>query len=318
MLDCLCVGIAVVDHICVPIPRLPAAGELVLTERLTLSLGGHAANISVDLARLQVKVGITARVGDDIFGEFLRQELTRAGVHTVNLVETPGTDTSGTLIVNVVGEDRRFIHTVGANGEFDGREVTPELLRGTRILYVGALFALPKLTASALKHLLQQARAVNVPTVLDLVIPGPGDYLTTLAEVLPFTDVFMPNTDEAAQITGERDPIVQAEIFRKLGARTVVITCAGDGAVVLSETDRFRTRAFPVDFVDGTGSGDAFGAGYIYGLLQGADIRRCVEIGSALGASAVRQSGATAGVFTRPELEAFLQTHQLEIRPLKS
>jgi sugar/nucleoside kinase (ribokinase family) len=312
MLDCLCVGIAVADHICVPIARLPKSGELLLTDRLTLSLGGHAANISVDLAKLAVKVGITARVGDDLFGEFLRRELTRAGVHTVNLVETPGQDTSGTLIVNVIGDDRRFIHTVGANGEFDGREVTPEMLRATRALYVGALFALPKLTAGALKDLLQQARAVGVPTVLDVVIPGPGDYLTTLTEVLPWTDVFMPNTDEAALITGESDPLLQAEVFRRLGARTVVITCGGDGAVVLSETDRFRTGSFRMEFVDGTGSGDAFGAGFIYGLLHGADTRRCVEIGSALGASAVRQSGATAGVFNRSELEAFLETNRLE------
>ena len=316
MLDCLCVGIAVADHICVPIARLPQSGELLLTERLELTLGGHACNVSVDLAKLGVKVGITARVGNDLFGEFLRQELTRAGVHSVNLVETPGKDTSGTLIINVKGEDRRFIHTIGANGEFDGREVSAEALRATRALYVGALFALPKLTASALQALLQQARAVGVPTVLDVVIPGPGDYLTTLKEVLPWTDVFMPNTDEAAQITGETDPLVQAEVFRRLGARTVIITCGGEGAVVVNETDRFRSGVFRMEYVDGTGSGDAFGAGFILGLLEGADPRRCVEIGSALGASAVRRSGATAGVFNRSELDAYLQANRLEFWPI--
>ena len=316
MLDCLCVGIAVADHSCVPIARLPESGELLLTKRLTLTLGGHAANVSVDLAKLGVKVGITARVGDDLFGQFLRQELTRAGVDFVNLVETPGQDTSGTLIINVNGDDRRFIHTIGANGEFDGREVSAAMLEATRALYVGALFALPKLTASALRALLQQARAVGVPTVLDVVIPGPGDYLTTLREVLPWTDVFMPNTDEAAQITGQTDPLVQAEVFRQLGARTVIITCGGVGAVVVSETDRFRSGVFRMEFVDGTGSGDAFGAGFIHGLLQGADTRRCVEIGSALGASAVRCSGATAGVFKRPELEAFLQHNRLEFQSI--
>ncbi len=316
MLDCLCVGIAVADHICVPIPRLPNSGELLLTERLTMALGGHAANVSVDLAKLGVKVGTTARIGDDLFGEFLRKELTAAGVHSVNLIETPGTDTSGTLIINVKGDDRRFIHTIGANGEFDGREVTPEMLRETRALYVGALFALPKLTASALQALFQKARAAGVPTILDVVIPGPGDYLTTLTEVLPWTDVFMPNTDEAAQITGQSDPLAQAEIFSRLGARTVIITCGGDGAIVLTENDRFRSSVFRMEFVDGTGSGDAFGAGFIYGMLQGADTRRCVEIGSALGASAVRRSGATAGVFTRSELDAFLKDNRLEFQPI--
>ncbi len=316
MLDCLCLGIAVADHLCAPISRLPASGELLLTERLTLAIGGHAANISVDLAKLGVKVGITARVGSDLLGRFLREELTRAGVHSVNLLETPGCDTSGTLIVNVQGDDRRFIHCIGANGELDGREVSPEMLQATTVLYVGALFALPKLTASTLKTLFQQAREAGVPTLLDVVIPGPGDYLTTLREVLPWTDVFVPNCDEAAIITGETDPLTQAELFHRMGARTVIITCGGEGVVALSETDRFRTPAFPVKYVDGTGSGDAFSAGFILGLLQGADTRRCVEIGSALGASAVRQSGATASVFTRPELEAYLRENRLEFQPI--
>lgn len=316
MLDCLCFGIAVADHLCVPIARLPASGELLLTQGLTLALGGHAANISVDLAKLGAKVGITARVGADLLGRFLREELTKAGVQSVNLVETPGCDTSGTLIVNVKGDDRRFIHCIGANGELDGSEVSLDMLRTTRVLYVGALFALPKLTANALKNLFRQAREVGVPTVLDVVIPGPGDYLTTLREVLPWTDVFLPNTDEAAIITGESDPLQQAEIFRQLGARTVIITCGGEGAVVLGESDRFRVRAFQVEYVDGTGSGDAFSAGYILGLLDGANTRRCVEIGSAMGASAVRQSGATASVFTRPELDAFLQGNRLEFQSI--
>lgn len=316
MLDCLCVGIAVADHLCVPISRLPKSGELVLTEGLTLAIGGHAANISVDLAKVGVNVGITARVGNDLMGRFLREELTRAGVSSVNLVETPGVDTSGTLIVNVQGDDRRFIHCIGANGELDGSEVSDEMLRSTKVLYVGALFALPKLTASAVRTLFQNAQRNGVRTVLGLVIPGPGDYLTTLREALPWTDVFTLNTDEAAIITGESDPLTQARMFRKLGAKTAIITLGGEGAVVAGESDQFRSPVFPVTFVDGTGSGDAFTAGYILGLLQNADTRRCVELGSAMGASAVRQSGATASVFTRTELDGFLARNRLEFQPI--
>lgn len=316
MLDCLCVGIAVADHLCVPIPRLPKSGELILTEGLTLAIGGHAANISVDLAKVGVNVGITARVGNDLMGRFLREELTRAGVSSVNLVETPGVDTSGTLIVNVQGDDRRFIHCIGANGELDGSEVSDEMLRSTKVLYVGALFALPKLTAAALKGLFQKAQWNGVRTVLGLVIPGPGEYLSTLREALPYTDLFTLNTDEATIITGESDPVAQAKIFRQLGARTAIITLGGEGAIVVGETGQFRSRVFPMTFVDGTGSGDAFTAGCILGLLQQSDLHRCVELGSALGASAVRQSGATASVFTRAELDEFLSLNHLNFEPI--
>ena len=137
--------------------------------------------------------------------------------------------------------------------------------------------------------LFRAARECGVRTVLDVVIPERKDYWSFLTPVLPWTDVFLPNNDEAEIITGERDPILQARRFRESGATTVVITCGGQGAVVAGELRTFRTGRFAIEFVDGTGSGDAFAAGYIHGLLQNADVPDCVRMGSALGASASGQ-----------------------------
>ena len=61
-------------------------------------------------------------------------------------------------------------------------------------------------------------------TLLDVATPGPGNYLEPLDIVLPHTDVFVPNTDEAELILGENDPVRQARIFHDMGARRVVIT----------------------------------------------------------------------------------------------
>jgi sugar/nucleoside kinase (ribokinase family) len=66
-------------------------------------------------------------------------------------------------------------------------------------------------------------------------------------------------------------------------------------------------------FVDGTGGGDAFAAGYIDGMLRGLDAEGCLRNGSAVGASCVRAIGTTTGVFTRLELEAFLRDNPLRI-----
>ena len=49
--DVLCAGIIVADHVCTPIAHLPAAGELVMAERILLTIGGCAANVAVDLGR---------------------------------------------------------------------------------------------------------------------------------------------------------------------------------------------------------------------------------------------------------------------------
>ena len=118
-----------------------------------------------------------------------------------------------------------------------------------------------------------------------MIPSGPGDYLGLLRPVLPETDVFLPNTDEAALILGERDPVRQAEAFRDLGARRVVITCGGRGSVAVSDTFRARLGTYPVAFLDGSGGGDAFDAGYIAGLLEGHDELGCLQLASAIGAS---------------------------------
>jgi len=315
--DCLCAGIIVADHVCAPIDHLPDAGELVTTERLELAIGGCAANVAVDLAKLNVQVAIAGIVGSDVFGRYVQEELEAAGVNCDFVVESTTHQTSGTLVINVRGEDRRFIHTVGANAQFSGSEVTPEMVQACRVLYLGGYCLAENPTAENVARLFEIAREKGVTTVLDVVIPGEADYWPKLRPVLPHTDVFLPNDDEARIITGETDPVRQAERFHELGAETVVITCGERGAILLSDTALLQADADRVEFVDGTGSGDAFDAGFIYGLLNGKTEVECLRLGSALGASCVRETGATAGVLTEPELRTFVDERPLKITSLR-
>ena len=93
----------------------------------------------------------------------------------------------------------------------------------------------------------------------------------------------------------------------------MVITCGGAGSVAVSDALKARLGTFPVAFIDGTGGGDSFDAGYIAGLLDGRDEVGCLTLASALGAACVRAVGATAGAFTRPEADDFLARHSLTV-----
>jgi sugar/nucleoside kinase (ribokinase family) len=312
-IECLSVGILVADHGCTPIERVPAAGELILADELPLAIGGCASNAAVDLARVGVRVAVVGCVGRDAFGRFLIESLTEAGVDTNSVRQLAGVGTSGTLIVNVRGEDRRFIHAIGANAHFAAADIAVDRLRTAKILYVGGYLLMPALVPDELAAVFRQARRWGVTTVLDIVLPGPGDHWARLAPVLAETDVFLPNSDEAAAITGLADPRAQAERFLEAGARTVVITCGGQGTVLVAKGLRLHSGVFPVHYVGGTGAGDAFDAGYIAGLLAGCDPRGCLAWASALGASCVRSISATESVFTRAEAEAFLAEHVLPI-----
>lgn len=314
--DCLCAGIVVADHVCHPVDHMPAPGELVLTDHMDLAVGGCEANVAVDMAKLGAQVAVVGRVGDDVFGRFVRDELQSAGVDCGHLAESSESGTSGTFVINSRGEDRRFIHTVGANAEFSGREVTEELLGKARSIYLGGYCLSDALSAENVAALFQEARRLGATTVLDVVIPEPADYWLRLRPVLPHTDVFLPNNDEGRLITGIDDPLQQALEFQRAGAQTVVVTCGDDGAVLVNDQNRLRSGKYSVDFVDGTGSGDAFAAGFLYGVLAAADVKECLRYGSALGASCVLAAGATKGVFTADEMRQFTEERHLSITKL--
>lgn len=307
--DVLCAGIIVADHVCSPISHLPAPGELAMADRLLLTLGGCAANTAVDLSKMGVRAAVAGRVGSDLLGRIVGDMLRETSVDTSALRAIPNQDTSQTLIVNVVGQDRRYIHTFGANSGFRASDISP----AGRVLYVGGFLLMKELTGIELGQVFAAARAKGIKTFLDVVTPPGVDYMRELRPILPHTDVFKPNFDEARLITGHSHTRNQVRIFRDLGAQTVIISMASEGSVLANRDGVFLAGCYPVDFVDGSGSGDAFDAGFIYGLLNDMSTEDCLRYASALGASCVRAIGTTPGVFTRPECEEFIARHELKI-----
>ena len=119
-------------------------------DELVLNIGGGAANTAVDLARLGVTAAVRARLGDDIFGRFARETLRASNVDTDWLMTDGELPTSQTLVVNVRGEDRRFIHCVGANAGFVAADLDAVLETPPRVLHIGYFLILPRLDAAEL------------------------------------------------------------------------------------------------------------------------------------------------------------------------
>ena len=270
--------------------------------------GGCAANTATALARLGVPVTVTGHVGRDLFGDFVVQDLARKGVNTAGISRSSKHGTSKTVILPVTGEDRRYLHTFGANADFAVSDIDLDLINHARVFCVGGYLALPGLRADELRTVFQQAQASDVHTVLDVVVPaGEGhDALAALTPVLPYVDFFLPNDDEAARLTGEPEPHQQARRLLELGCRNVVITLGEHGALLMNAEETIEVPAFAMPVVDPSGAGDAFAAGLIVGLLEGWDMRQMLRFASVMGASACTALGCNAGLFTRQQAEAFL------------
>lgn len=306
----LCAGILVGDLFVPPLARLPAAGELLVTDDFLMGAGGCAANVAVVLSKLGVSSRIVGNVGHDLFGDFVIAELADCGIDVsfIGRSETMGTAT--TVIIPVAGEDRRYIHTVGANGDLVGADFLSAAMSGVDVVYLGGYLVLPRLQPGAVVELFEAAHRAGALTVLDVVLPGGSQAsLDDLRSILPSVDFFLPNDDEACQLTGEQDPERQAAVFNQAGAETVIVTMGPDGLLLRTADDTQRIPAPIVNVVDGSGAGDAFAAGLIVGILEGWPLERSLTFATEVGALACTALGCSAGIPDREHVFRQMATH---------
>jgi len=306
-----CAGILVADLVVPPLTALPESGHVLATDDFLLDSGGCAANTAIDLTRLGYSPAVLGRVGSDWFGDFVVDDLARRGVDTAGIARSRTRGTSKTVVLTVTGEDRRYIHTIGANADFTIGDLDHESVNTASVFYLGGFLVLPGLSADRLASRLKQLREFGTRIVLDVVHPEgeQGRAMDDLARVLPFVDVFMPNTQEAAALTSLDEPRRQAATFLSMGCAVVIITLGPNGALLASKDGVLAAPALEIEAVDQTGAGDAFAAGFIAGMIEKRSLPDSLRLASIVGASACRRLGCHAGVFTRPEVDEYLRTH---------
>jgi sugar/nucleoside kinase (ribokinase family) len=292
---------------------MPAAGALTLLETMPTYVGGCAANVAIDLAKQGISVGLTGCVGADGPGDMLVCLLKAGHVLTKGVARLEKQPTSRTIVLLIEGDDRRYLHLVGANASFSVDHISREWLRGLKVFYLGGLFALPGLDLRRLAVLLTHCRTIGVTTVVDVAIGDDQTGMDALAPLLPLIDVFLPNDDEARIFTGLTDPVDQLREFQRHGARKVIITRGGSGALALDDGKLWSCGAYSMNVIDPSGSGDAFASGVIRGLLGAWDMAKVLRYASALGASATRAIGTTQSVFSAAEADEFVQSHPIRV-----
>jgi sugar/nucleoside kinase (ribokinase family) len=314
-MDVFCLGILIADMFASPIDSLPAAGELRVLERYLLSAGGCAANTAACLRRLGRDVAVIGKVGNDLFGEFVVQDLQRLGIDGSAVRRSATDPTSTTYIINVKGEDRRYLHCMGANAGFSLADIDLSALEGARALYLGGYMLMPGVSPWDAACLFGEAKRRGLITVLDVVIgAGTPASLQWVEPVLPHTNLFLPNDDEAKALTGRTNPAEQAEVLARINPDcTIAITGGRRGALVRRRSQVLRAEGYRVNSIDESGAGDAFAAGFITGMLERWPLEQTLQFASAVGASCTRALGCTAGVFQLHEALAFVAENRLQM-----
>ncbi|MFC5834223.1 carbohydrate kinase family protein [Nonomuraea insulae] len=298
--DLLVVGDANPDVIVSGSPRHPEFGQHEqLVPAAGLVLGGSGAITAYGAARLGLRTAFVGRVGDDPAGAFVLDALRGGGVDVSACVVDPAVPTAMTVVL-VDGDDRAILTAPGCLDRLAAADVPPGLLERAAHVHVSSYFLQP-LLAAGLAGLFELARAAGASTSLD-TNDDPAGRWAGLADVLPLTDVLLPNEAEAQSIAGSiagaltpgTDGLEPA--VRRLAALgTLPVVKRGErGALAFADGELVEAPARPATVVDAVGAGDSFNAGLLAALLRGLPLRQSMAVAVACGTLSTRAAGGTA------------------------
>ncbi|MFH8589251.1 ribokinase [Streptomyces celluloflavus] len=296
MYDVLVVGSANAD-LTVRVGRRPGAGETVLGTDLVESAGGKGANQAAAAARLGGRTALLARVGGDAYGELLLAAQRAAGTDVAPVIVDGAARTGTAMIIVGPDGDNSIVVSPGANAALTPQDVAAaaDIIAGSAVLSLQLEIPMETVRAAAASAAAAGARVVLNPS------PAPE---SLAPELLAAADPLVVNEHEARQLSGRADgePGEWAHALRGQGARSVVITLGGDGALVLDASGIGEIPGVRVEAVDTTGAGDAFTGALATRLARGDGLADAARFAVRVGAAAVTKPGAQPSYPTLDEL----------------
>jgi sugar/nucleoside kinase (ribokinase family) len=300
-----------------PFTEVPPGGGTVFIDELTLAVSGAAGTAAIAAAKMGLKTLAVGGVGDDIMAEWVLARLKHFGVDVSQMQQKPGWKTSSSIVTTRADGSRPALHMKGATKDFFVTdEMFPQITDAT-VFHIGGVGLTEAMDASPGKggqnaKAMKAAKAAGALTTVDVFAGSPKD-LPAVADVLPYTDYFMPSIEEAQALCGLTDYADTAKFFFDMGVKTCVLTLGGEGAYYHSnDGTKFRIPAFDIKVKCTCGCGDAFNAGFAVGLVKGFNAEDTVRLAQATSALNATGLGSQAGVVDFEHTLHFMKTHKVK------
>ncbi len=282
-------------------PRIPNEGEEIYSKDFRVCLGGGLPATMINCSRLGVPAKIGTFLGDDMFSQFAKGKLIKSGTK-YELFESKNYPLNVTSAI-ITSTDRTFVSYGGVETYSDEMlEKIYNSLKGAKVV------AMQEKIIPVYKELKKDGTILVLDT-------GYSDDMSFQKhkDLIEIADYYTPNIDETEKLTGTRDYKealkILGEYFQKPIVKLGKLGCAGydNDYFVVDNIDEFKC-------IDATGAGDAFLSGFIYGLYNDFDFKKCILAGNITGGKCVTGIGCLTEYITKDGIKDYLEKYQYLIK----
>jgi len=276
-------------------------GSKIYLDDLFFATGGGGTNAAVTFAKQGFKTGYMGKVGADPGGEAIIRELKQWKFKQF-ISQDKEHRTNYSIILSVPNKGRTILVYHGASHFINKKDISFNKLNAKWIYVAG----LSGESSKILSQLVKFANQKKIKLALDPSSAQISQGFAKMKPVLSQVDVLKLNQEEAANLAGL--PYKQEKkIFQKLdqAVKGIVVMTKGPKGVVVSDGQYlYRSGIFKEKkHVDRTGTGDAFGSGFVAEFIRSGDIEQAIRLGSANACSTVEHFGAKNGILTKQDFE---------------
>ncbi len=278
-------------------PRIPNEGEEIYSKDFRVCLGGGLPATMINCSRLGIPAKIGTFLGNDMFSQFAKSELDKSGT-TYEVFESKNFPLNVTSAI-ITEKDRTFVSYGGTETYSDEMlEKIYNSLKGAKVV------AMQEKLIPVYKKLKEEGTILVLDT-------GYSEDMSfeKHKDLIEIADYYTPNIDETEKLTGTRDYKKALKILGEYFPKPIVklgkYGCAGfDGEYYIIENiEEFKC-------IDATGAGDAFLAGFIYGLYNDFDFKKCILAGNITGGKCVTGIGCLTEYLGEKEFAEYLKKYQ--------
>jgi len=310
--EVICIGAALVDMVA-QVERHPNDDDEVFVSDLKLLSGGAAANTAHACAKLGLRSSFLGKLGGkDAFSRKIVDDFKESNVN-ISLLKFSNTHGTGSAYVALDKEgDRRIYAHSGAANLLSKEDIVEKELIQAKIIYLSSLKNLEPFVEAA-----TIARENKIPVILNpgMLIIDQG--LENIKILLENIDILILSQKEFQTLFKIKKNDFNEEYIKNdllylasLGIQVIIITLGKKGALLSKEKNLELIPPIEVSqVIDTTGAGDAFSAGFIYGLVQNlsynfSNLINYVMIGNFVAGNCIQTLGARNGIPSKEQLNS--------------